>query len=101
MVAVTVGSGELKTGVVHRSGIHRYGGIGHSGLFRNRNSIQKVFAGILVPLSCKLQTIAEQSKINTHIVGLLFLPCKVIVHESGNGRTGHYVTVEIVSHIIA
>ena len=101
MVAVAVGSRKLKTGVVHRGGIHCNGSIGHTGLFRNRNSIQKVFAGILVPLGCKLQAVAEQGEVDTHIVGLLFLPCQVIVHESRNGRTGHYVTVEIVSHVVA
>jgi len=70
-------------------------------LFRNGNRIQKVFADIFVPLGRKLQSVAEQGKVDTHIIGLLFLPCQVAVHESGNGGTGHYVTVEVVSHIVA
>ena len=100
MIAVAIGSRELKTGVVHRGGIHGDGGIGNAGLFGNGHGIQQVIADVFVPFGSEFQTVVEHGKVNTYVVAFLLFPRQVVVHESRDGRTGDRGVAKAVSHVV-
>jgi len=69
-------------------------------LFGNGNSIKQVFTGVLVPFGSEFQTVVEQGEVDTHVVAFLLFPRKVVVYESGNGRTGDGRVAKAISHVI-
>lgn len=46
------------------------------------------------------QAIVEHREVDTHVGGLLLLPCDIVVHEGRNGRTGYRTVAEAVSHVV-
>ena len=84
MVVVAVGSRELETAVVHRSGIHGHRRIGNTGLLWHRHTIKEVLGAVLVPLSTELQAVVEHGHINTDVISDLLLPSNVLVDEVGD-----------------
>ena len=82
MVVVAIGQRELKAAVLHRGSIHCYSTVRYTGICRYRHIVEQVLRLVLVPLSSELNTVVEQSQVDTYVHGLLLLPCNVLINES-------------------
>ena len=88
---------ELKTCVLHCSGIHCNRTVCSTSLCRNRNAVEKVLRNSLVPVCVELELTAEHSIVETDVESLLLLPLEGCVHIVRDCRTCDLVAIEAVS----
>ena len=101
MIVVAISTAELPTTVVQSSGVHRHTGIAHTGILRNRYSVEQILRTVLEPFSSELKTVAKHGDVETNVLGDTALPLKILIDESGDSRTVNDVVAEAVAHIVA
>ena len=100
MVVVAIGNRELKTAVLQRGCIHGDRGVGYTSACRHRHAIQKVLRLILIPLCSELNTIVEESQVETNVISLSLLPRQTCISVIMNGRTIDGAIGKTIRHVL-
>ena len=100
MIVVAIGQRELKTTVLHRSSIHRYCCVRYTSVRRHGHVVEQILRFVLVPLSSELNTVVEQSQVDTYVHCLFLLPRDILIDESRNSRTCYGGITKAIGHVV-
>ena len=84
MIVIAISTAELPTTVIQSSGVHRYAGVAHTGILRNRYSVEQILRTVLEPFSSELKTVAKHGEVETNVLRDTALPLQVLIDEGGD-----------------